>query len=138
AQALTPLGNQISSGRRSQAYFESVMLAQDAAISRLKVQSKLTHRAYKQSRKALTRNGRAYRGRVRIVNARRARLSEAEAKHKDTPPEELPDWYLERVRSLRRDLAKAVRHRAAAARQLRASQRVSKARRARLGALKRM
>lgn len=135
--ALTPLGNQISSGRRSQAYYESVMLAQDATLARIKAQTKVTRKAYKQARKAVGRSARAYRGRLRIVEVRRERLAQAEARHKDTPPEEIPESYVERVRSLRRSLGKAERQRAASARQLRISQRVRKARKYRLGLLKR-
>jgi len=136
-QALTPLGNQISSGRRSQAYYESIMLAQDAAIARIKAQAKITRKAYKQARKAHAHSARAYRARVRTLATRRARLAEAEALHKDTPPEQIPERYLERVRSLRRAVATAQRQRASAARQLRISKRILKARRYRSGLLKR-
>jgi murein DD-endopeptidase MepM/ murein hydrolase activator NlpD len=137
AQALTPLGNQISSSRRSQAYYESIMLAQDDVIARIKAQAKITRKAYKQARRALTRSARAYRSVARTLATRRARLADVEALHKATPPEEIPQHYLERVRSLRRSVAKAKRQRVAAARQLRISKRIYKARRYRSGLLKR-
>jgi murein DD-endopeptidase MepM/ murein hydrolase activator NlpD len=136
-QALISLGNQISSGRRSQAYFESIMLAQDKVIERIKSQAKVTRKAYKQARKALTRSARAYRSVARTLATRRARLADLEAQHKDTPPEEIPAPYLERVRVLRRAVAKSQRQRVAAARELRTWKRIYKARRYRSGLLKR-
>ena len=59
--ALTPLGSQISSGRRSQAYYESVMLSQDKAIASIKAQSKITRKALKQAGKAFGRARKQYR-----------------------------------------------------------------------------
>jgi murein DD-endopeptidase MepM/ murein hydrolase activator NlpD len=137
ARALTPLGSQISSGRRSQAYFESVMLAQDAAIRRIKAQSKVTRKALKQARKSVKRTRGVLRSRIAVERDRQARLEELEALHADTAPEEIPEQYFDRLRSARRSVGKAHRQRKAAARQHRIARRIERARRHRLGALKR-
>jgi murein DD-endopeptidase MepM/ murein hydrolase activator NlpD len=137
AEALTPLGSQISSGRRSQAYFESVMRSQDRVIARIRAQTRITRKASRQARKAVGRTRAAYRSRWRILHERRARLAEIEALHAETPPEEVPEDYGERVRSFRRWVGKAERQTRAAGRKYRVAQRVDKARRYRLKALKR-
>jgi murein DD-endopeptidase MepM/ murein hydrolase activator NlpD len=136
-QALTPLGSQISSGRRSQAYYESAMLAQDAAVARIKAQTRQTRRALKVAQRSLKGATARYRQRVRTVAVRQARLADMEARYAGTPPEEIPEWYLDRRREVRREMGTAVRHRKAAARQLRRAQRVRRARQSRLGSLKR-
>jgi murein DD-endopeptidase MepM/ murein hydrolase activator NlpD len=137
ALALTPLGSQISSGRRSQAYYEKVMLSQDAAIAAIKSQTKQTRKALRQARKAVRRTRAAYRDRARVVRDRKARLNELEQLHADTPPEEIPDAYLDRVRAARREVGKATRQRRASARMFRSAKRAERARGYRLRILKR-
>ena len=133
----TELGNQISSGRRSQAYFESAMLAQDAALARLKSQSRVTHRALKQARRAVTHGRRALRIARHVVAERTQRLADLEALHAGTPVDQIPEDYGDRLRSVRRELAKAKHSRAQVGQRLRTSIRQRHARQYRLGALKR-
>jgi murein DD-endopeptidase MepM/ murein hydrolase activator NlpD len=137
ALALTPLGSQISSGRRSQAYFESAMLSQDRAIAAIKRQTRQIRRSLKQARKAVKRTRGVYRARAQVVRIRQARLSEVEKVHADTPADEIPEAYLDRLRSVRREVGKAIRQRRAAARQYRSAKRVDRARHYRLRVLKR-
>jgi murein DD-endopeptidase MepM/ murein hydrolase activator NlpD len=133
----TELGNQISSGRRSQAYFESAMLAQDAALARLKSQSRVTHRALKQARRAVTHGRHALRIARHVVAERTQRLADLEALHAGTPVDQIPEDYGDRLRSVRRELAKAKHSRAQVGQRLRTSIRQRHARQYRLGALKR-
>ena len=133
----TEIGNQISSGRRSQAYFESVMLAQDAAIARIKGQTHQTHRALKQARRAVTQSKHALRDSRQGVGERSSRLAELEALHAGTPVELIPEDYADRLRSARQELAKAKSRRAQIGQRLRTAIRQRHARQYRLGALKR-
>jgi murein DD-endopeptidase MepM/ murein hydrolase activator NlpD len=133
----TEIGNQISSGRRSQAYFESVMLAQDAAIARIKGQTHQTHRALKQARRAVTQSKHALRDARQGVGERSSRLAELEALHAGMPVELIPEDYADRLRSARQELAKAKSRRAQIGQRLRTAIRQRHARQYRLGALKR-
>ena len=133
----TELGNQISSGRRSQAYFESVMLAQDAALARLKAQTRVTHRALKQARRAVTHGRHALRIARHVVAERTQRLAELEALHAGTPVDQIPEGYGDQLRSVRRELANAKHSRVQVGQRLRTSIRQRHARQYRLGALKR-
>ncbi len=131
------LSNQISSGRRSQAYYESVMLAQDTAISRIKAQSKATHRAFKQAKRAVAQRKHALWDARGVVTEMAGRLAEVEAQHAQTPVEQIPPDWSARVKDLRAELAKATSRRAAIGKALRTSMRQRQARQHRLVALKR-
>ena len=137
AVTATELGNQISSGRRSQAYYESVMLAQDVAIARIKGQTHVTHRALKQARRAITQSKHALRDARQGVGERSRRLAELEALQAGTPFELIPEGYADRLRSARRELAKAKSRRVQIGQHLRTAIRQRHARQYRLGALKR-
>jgi murein DD-endopeptidase MepM/ murein hydrolase activator NlpD len=136
-QAATELGNQISSGRRSQSYYESAMLAQDAAISRIKAQTKLTKRALKEAKRAVTRSKPALRSATAVVQQRSARLGELERLHADTPAEEIPAGYADRLRAARKELDKAKARRQLMGQRDRTALRMRSARQYRLNALKR-
>ncbi len=131
------LGSQISSGRRSQAYFESVMLSQDAALARIKGQTRLTHRALKQARRAVTHGKRALSTARHVVAERTGLLAELEGLHAGTPIELIPESHVDRLRSVRRELARAKSRRVQIGRQLRTAVRQRHARQYRLGVLKR-
>ncbi len=137
AVTATELGNQISSGRRSQAYFESIMLAQDAAIARLKGQMHVTHRALKQARRGVTQGKHALRDTREGVGERSRRLAELEALYAGMPVELIPEDYADRLRAARRELAQAKSRRVQIGRHLRTAIRQRHARQYRLGALKR-
>jgi len=137
AATATDLGNRISSGRRSQSYFESVMLSQDAIIARNKAQSQETSRALKAARRGVTRSKRALRLAVATVSKRAARLAELEALHAGTPPEGIPPGYADRLRSVRRELARVKARRQNVGKQHRTWLRARAARQYRLKALKR-
>jgi murein DD-endopeptidase MepM/ murein hydrolase activator NlpD len=133
----TELGDQISSGRRSQAYYESAMLAQDAALARIKAQAHLTHRALKQARRAATQSRHGLRVARHVVAERTRRLADLEALHAGTPVELIPEGYGDRLRSVRRELAMAKHRRVQIGQHLRTSIRQQHARQYRVGALKR-
>ena len=135
--AATELGNQISSGRQSQAYFESVMRSQDAALARIKAQTHVTNRALKQARRAVTHSRHALRIARGAVAERTRRLADLEAQHAGTPVDQIPEGYGDRLRSVRGELAKARHSRVQAGQHLRTSIRQRHARQYRLGALKR-
>lgn len=135
-EAATELGNQISSGRRSQAYYESAMLTQDAAIKRIRAQSKATKRALKQAKRAITRSKRALRIATVTVQTRSTRLSELEALHAGTPAEEIPEGYQERLRTVRKEADKAKARRQLMGKHNRTALRQRSARQSRLRALK--
>ena len=137
AAVATGLGDQISSGRRSQAYFESVMLSQDAALARNKRQAQVTHRALKQARRAVTQGKRALRTARQVVAERTGRLAELQAMYAGMPLELIPEGYPDRLRSVQRDLSKAKSRRVQVGKQLRTAVRQRHARQYRLGALKR-
>jgi murein DD-endopeptidase MepM/ murein hydrolase activator NlpD len=137
AVTATEIGDQISNGRRSQAYFESVMLAQDAAIARIKGQSHLTHRALKQARRAVTQSKHALRDARQGVGERSRRLAELEALQAGMPFELIPEDFADRVNSARRELAKAKNRRVHIGQHLRTAIRQRHARQYRLGVLKR-
>jgi murein DD-endopeptidase MepM/ murein hydrolase activator NlpD len=133
----TEIGNQISSGRRSQAYFESVMLAQDAALARIKGQTHLTHRALKHARRAVTQSKHALRDARQGVGEQSRRLAELEALHAGTPVEYIPEDYADHLRTARSELAKAKNRRVQIGQHLRTAIRQRHARQYRLGVLKR-
>lgn len=135
--AASGLSGQISSGRRSQGYFESVMLAQDAAIARIKSQSKVTQRAFKHAKRAVAQRKHAMWEARAVVAERARRLAEVEAQHAQTPIEQIPPDWSASVEELRDELAKATSRRAAIGKALRTSIRQRQARQHRLGALKR-
>lgn len=136
-EATTELGNQISSGRRSQSYYESAMLAQDAASSRIKAQTRLTKRALKEAKRAVTRSKQALRSASAVVQQRSARLGELERLHADTPAEEIPAGYADRLRAVRKELDKAKARRQLMGQRDRTALRMRSARQYRLNALKR-
>ncbi|HKZ92385.1 MAG TPA: peptidoglycan DD-metalloendopeptidase family protein [Candidatus Limnocylindrales bacterium] len=137
AMAATQLGSQISSGRRSQSYFESVMLAADATIAGIKAQARITRRGLKQAKRAITHAKRAHRVTTAIVQQRSARLAELEARYAGVPPEGIPAGFPDRLRSVRRDLARAKAHRQDVGRSYRAALRAEVARQHRLNLLTR-
>jgi murein DD-endopeptidase MepM/ murein hydrolase activator NlpD len=135
--AASDLSGQISSGRRSQAYFESVMLAQDAVIARIKSQSKATQRAFKHAKRSVAQRKHALWEARGVVAERARRLAELEAQHAQTPVEQIPPDWSARVKELRGELATATSRRVAIGKALRTSIRQRQARQHRLGALKR-
>ena len=136
-RAATELGNQISSSRRSQSYFESAMLAADAAVAGIMSQMRITKRALKQANRAIKRNKRAHWNTTAIVQQRSARLAELEARYAGVPPESIPQGFPDRLRGVRRDVARAKAHRQDVGRTWRAALRARSARQYRLNVLKR-
>lgn len=137
AEAATELGNQISSGRRGQSYYESAMLAQDAVIGRIRQQTKATSRALKGAKRAVTRSKRALRIATAVVQQRSARLAELEALLADTPVEQTPEGYDEKLRMVRKELDRAKARRQLMGTRDRAALRMRGARQYRLNALRR-
>lgn len=131
------LGSQISSGRRSQRYYESQMQAQDRQLVGINRQAKATRRALKRARGTVKRGIRELRGAKRIVVARRARVNEVSSLFDDPADAPKPWRYEKRLRQVRTDLRIAERRKASLGRRIRASQRSTRARQARLNALQR-
>jgi chromosome segregation ATPase len=131
------LGDAIASSRRGQSYAESAMLAADAQLSRIKAQARVSSRALRHAKRAVTR-GHAAMGKAQtVIKKRRARLAAAEAILAD-PPEDAQIWMLERrVRGLRSDVRSAERRKASIGQRLRANVRARKARQYRLSSLRR-
>lgn len=133
----TPLGDRISSGRRSQSYYESVMLGQDAVIAGIHQQTTETSRALKDARRGITRSKRALRLAIATVSKRAARVAELEGLYAGTPPEGVPAGFADRLRSVRRELARVKARRQNVGKQHRTWVRLRAARQHRLNALKR-
>lgn len=133
----TGLGDQISSSRRSQSYYESLMLGQDAVIAGILQQTKETSRALKEARRGITRSKRALRLAVAGLQRRAARLAELEARYAGTPPEGVPAGYADRLASVRREMAQATARRQHIGQQHRTWVRLRGARQSRLNALRR-
>ncbi len=137
AEAATELGSQISSSRRGQSYFESAMLSADAAVAAIKAQAKVSSRALREAKQAITRNKRAHRLATAVVQQRAARLAELEAMHAATPPEQIPPGFADRVQSVRAELRKAQARRQSIGQHFRTAIRYRSARQHRLNSLKR-
>jgi murein DD-endopeptidase MepM/ murein hydrolase activator NlpD len=136
-EAATQLGSQISSSRRGQSYFESAMLAADAAVAGIKSQTKVTLRALREAKRAVTRSKRAHRLATAVVQQRAARLAALEAMHAATPPEQIPPGFPDRLRSVRGELRRAQVRRQAIGQRFRTVIRYRSARQHRLNVLKR-
>jgi murein DD-endopeptidase MepM/ murein hydrolase activator NlpD len=113
------------------------MLAQDAAIARIKAQSKATQRAFKQAKRTVAQRKHALWEARGVVAERARRLAEIEAQHAQTPVEQIPPDWSARVKELSGELAAATSRRAAIGKALRTSIRQRQARQHRLVALKR-
>jgi murein DD-endopeptidase MepM/ murein hydrolase activator NlpD len=137
AEAATELGSQISSSRRGQSYFESAMLSADAAVAAIKAQTKVTRRALREAKQAITRSKRAHRLATAVVRQRAGRLAELEAMHAATPPEQVPPGFADRVRSVRAELRRAQVRRQSIGQRFRTVIRFRSARQHRLNVLKR-
>ena len=133
----TELGDQISSSRRSQSYFESLMLGQDAVIAGILQQTRETSRALKEARRGITRSKRALRLASAGVLRRAAHLAELEARYAGSPPEGVPAGYADRVRTVRREVAQAQARRQNIGQQNRTWVRLRGARQDRLNVLRR-
>lgn len=135
--AANALGNQISSSRQGQNYYQAQMRAQDRLLVRLQRQIKSTKRGIKQSRRGVKRGKRLVSSSKRKITVRRARLKSVMALH-DDPAEATKPWrYKKRLRKVRVDLRVAVRRKASVGRQYRRNVRALNARRYRLRVLKR-
>jgi murein DD-endopeptidase MepM/ murein hydrolase activator NlpD len=137
AVTATDLGAEIASSRRSQAYYESSMLAQDAAIGRIAAETRVTRRALRDAKRAVTQAKVALRIALAVVQQRSARLAELEAMYAESPAEEIPAGHTERLREVGRDLARARNRRAHIGQRYRSTVRVRQARQQHLSALKR-
>jgi murein DD-endopeptidase MepM/ murein hydrolase activator NlpD len=131
------LGDRIASGRRSQAYYESVMLSADRAIAQIKPQVKVARKALRASKRSVRRIARVVRSATAIVERRRAHLAELATLYADTPAEEVPANYADRVDQARRDLQLARAHKIRAGKWYRIAVHARAARHYRMASLKR-
>ncbi len=131
------LGSQISSGRRSQQYYESQMQAQDRLLVGIKRQAKAARHAMKRAKRSAKRGRRALGGAKHIVIQRRLRVKQVSSLFADPSEAPKPWRYEKRLRQVRTDLRIAERRKAALGRRVRASQRAARARGYRLRSLQR-
>ncbi len=137
AVTASDLGDRIASGRRSQAYYETVMLSADRAIAQIKPQVKVARKALRASKRSVRRTARVVRSATAIVERRREHLADLAAMYADTPAEEVPANYADRVDQARRDLQRARAHKIRAGKWYRIAVRTRAARHYRMVSLKR-
>jgi murein DD-endopeptidase MepM/ murein hydrolase activator NlpD len=102
----TELAERISSGRRSQSYYESAMLAQDAIVGGLEAQRKTSLKAIRQANRTIARSKRAWWYTTALVARRKARLAGLEARYVGVPVEQIPTGFPARLELVRREVTR--------------------------------
>jgi murein DD-endopeptidase MepM/ murein hydrolase activator NlpD len=132
------LGDQISSSRRSQRYYESAMRAQDKVLAQVKYQQRITKNKLKRAQKKAKSNRRRHAAASRIVRIRKARLAKAEARFPDAAEAPHPVLWRKKMQRLRQSVRVAQKRKATYGRNVRRATWARRARHRKLLSLRRV